>query len=72
MCYVKHIGGCFVMMVGWIAILFSLACFLVGFFSLHKFGPAEEGEGGKKIRNGDGFKRAGEGSAWGLKRQMNP
>lgn len=58
------------MMVGWIAILFSMACFLVGFFSLHKFGPADEGEEEKKIRDRVEFKRAGEGSFWELKRQV--
>jgi len=57
------------MMVGWIAILFSMACFLVGFFSLHKFGPAEEGEEEKKIRNIHELKRTGQGTFWELRKQ---
>ena len=69
-CYVNYIRGCEVMMVGWIAFLFGLACFLVCFFSLNRFGPADEGEGEKKIRSSQGFKQAGEGEFWNVKKRV--
>lgn len=38
------------MMVGWIAFLFGLSCFLVALFSLYSFSPIGE-EGEKKSRS---------------------
>lgn len=52
------------MMVGWIAFLFGLSCFLVGFFSLRRFGPAPEGEDEKKIWESAGGRGLGRKDFW--------